>query len=204
VTDDLERRLRDSLRAYAETVDEAEDDDSLPTRPAAQRSGVRRWRGAVLAAAAAAAVVTGSLVVVNARDTGSDTAAGPAAGSSVSGQEATHAEAPASTTPSGQALAADAAAPVGGALPASPEAGVAYSVDLSTHCGVRGLEIGGVWFAADPPLVEEGGHPPAGWGNPLQPGTVTLLSATEAVFTDDLGHEVRLRADESARPPLCE
>jgi hypothetical protein len=69
---------------------------------------------------------------------------------------------------------------------------------------VRGLDINGVWFAADPPLVEEGGHPPAGWGNPDQPGTLTMLSGTEAVFRDDAGHEVRLRADESARPPLCE
>jgi len=203
VADDLERRLRDTLRAYAETV-EAPEEETLPARPQSPRAGVRCWRGAVLAAAAAAAVVTGWLVVVNARDTNSDTAAGPAAGSSVAEQEDTHAEAPASTTPSGQALAADAAAPVGGALPASPQAGVAYSVDLLTHCGVRGLDIGGVWFAADPALVEEGGHPPDGWGDPSQPGTVTMLSATEAVFTDDLGHEVRLRADESARPPLCE
>jgi hypothetical protein len=85
---------------------------------------------------------------------------------------------------------------------AQPGAGI--RVDLSTHCGVRGVDIGGVWFAADPPLVEEGGHPPAGWSDPEQPGRVTMLSATEAVFADDLGHQVRLHADESARPPLCE
>ena len=52
--------------------------------------------------------------------------------------------------------------------------------------------------------MEEGGHPPPGWGNPVDPGTVTLLTATEAVFRDEAGHEVRLRADESARPPLCQ
>ena len=202
MSDDLERRLRDSLRAYADLV-EPPDDDSLPARPAASRPALRRWRGAILAAAAAAAMVTGSLVVLDVRDPGSDTTAGPAGGSSVSAQDDTRAEAPESATPTGQALSADAATPVGGALPPSPEPGVAYAVDLSTHCGVRGLEIGGVWFAADRPLMENYGPPP-GWGNPVQPGTVRLLTPEEAVFTDDLGHEVRMHADEAARPPLCD
>ena len=39
-----------------------------------------------------------------------------------------------------------------------------------------------------------------GWGNPYQPGTVTLLTADEAVFADDAGHEVRLRADDGGPP----
>ena len=38
--------------------------------------------------------------------------------------------------------------------------GVVYRVDLYTHCGVLGIDIGGVWFAADPPLVEGAGNPP--------------------------------------------
>ena len=82
--------------------------------------------------------------------------------------------------------------------------GVPYPVDLYTHCGVFGIDIGGIWFAADPPLVEGAGNPPPGWGNPYQPGTLTLLTADEAVFGDDAGHEVRLRADEPARPAPCE
>jgi hypothetical protein len=198
VSDDLERRLRDTLRAYAELV-EPPDGDSLPARPAASRPALRRWRGAILAAAAAAAVVTGSLVVLDVRDPGSDTAAGPAGGSSVSAQDDTRADAPESESGTASDQALSATVP----LPPSPEPGVAYAVDLYTHCGVRGMEIGGVWFAADPALVEEYGPPP-GWGNPDQPGTVTLLSGTEAVFADDVGHEVRLHADEAARPPLCE
>lgn len=196
--DDLERRLRDSLRAYAETVDPPED-DALPTRRAAARPVLRRWRGAVLAAAAAAVVVTGSLVVLDVRAPGSDTAAGPAAVSAPAHDD-TRTEAPESTIPSGQALsgsAADAAGAVGTIVPGAPVPYVLY-----THCGIYGADIGGVWFAAEPPLVEEYG-PPAGWGNPDQPGMVRLLSATEALFTDDLGHEVRLHADGSARPPLC-
>ena len=201
MSDDLERRLREALHAYADRVD-APADESLPARPAAPRRVVRRWRGAVLAAAAAAAVVIGSLVVVNVRAGDSPSAAGTA----VSGSGQMPAESPQSdsATAADQALSGEAASADGVSLPPSPEPGVAYAVYLYTHCGVRGLDIGGVWFAADPPLVEEGGHPPAGWGNPFQPGTVTMLSATEAVFADDAGHVVRLRADESARPPLCE
>jgi hypothetical protein len=82
--------------------------------------------------------------------------------------------------------------------------GDTYPVDLYTHCGVLGLDIGGVWFAADPPLVEGAAGPPPGWGDPEQPGTVSILTTDRAVFRDDLGHEVRLRADDGARPPLCE
>ena len=199
MSDDLERRLRDSLRAYAERV-AAPDDDSLPAPRATPRPAVRRWRGAILVAAAAAAIVTGSLVVLDVRDPGSPSAAG----SAVSGQGDTRAEAPesASATPSGQALSGDAAAPDAVGLPPSPEPGVAYAVDLYTHCGVLGIDINGVWFAADPPLVVDH-SPPPGWGNPDQRGTVTLLTDTEAVFHDDTGHEVQLIADEAARPPLC-
>jgi hypothetical protein len=152
-----------------------------------------------------AAVVIGSLVVVGVRDTGADPLAGSAVASSVSPPGGTPTGAPesAGATASDQALSGDAAAAAGIALPPSPQVGVPYAVELYTHCGVRGLDINGVWFAADPPLVEDYGPPP-GWGNPDQRGTLTLLSATEAVFADDVGHEVRLRADESARPPLCD
>jgi len=191
VSDDLERRLRDSLRAYAETVD-VPDDDSLPVRPRAARPALRRWPGAVLAAAAAAVVVTGSVWVVSAQRDGADSAATSAVGR----VDAPGSMSPAPASPSG--TAADSAE----ALAGVPGAPVPYV--LHTHCGIRGADIGGVWFAADPPLVEAGGNPPAGWGNPDQPGTITLLSATEAVFADDLGHEVRFHADEAARPPLCD
>ena len=88
------------------------------------------------------------------------------------------------------------------AVPA--EVGVAHPLDLYTHCGIFGADVGGVWFAADPPLVE-GAGPPAGWGDPYQPGTLTLESADEAVFRDDAGHELSLRAaPDSERPPPCD
>jgi hypothetical protein len=199
VPDDLEQRLRDSLRAYADRVD-APDDGALPAPPALTRPVPRRWRGALLTAAGAAAVVIGSLVVVDIHDPGRGPASDVAAGSSAA--RAAESES-ASPTPSGQALSgAGAAAADRVGLPPSPEPGVAYAIYMYTHCGVLGLDINGVWFAADPPLVEDYGPPP-GWDNPDQRGTVTLLSTTQAVFRDDAGHEVRLRADESARPPLC-
>jgi hypothetical protein len=197
VTDDLERRLRESLRAYADVVDPP-DDDALPTPPAAARPVVRRWRGAVLAAAAVAAVVTGALVVVDLRDPGSDTTAQSSVAAADDGRGA--AAESASGTASDQAMSAPAD---GSGLADAAQPGASVPVDLYTRCGVLGIDIGGVWFAADPPLVAAGGNPPTGWGNPDQPGTVTMSSATEAVFRDELGHQVRLHADESARPPLC-
>ena len=198
MSDDLERRLRDSLRAYADLVDEPQSGD-LPshTAPPAPPGRLRGWRGAVLGAAAAAAVVSWTFWVVTDDDTGVESAAG-ALGSSA---EIT------SEQPENGPLSADAAAAAPGAaqpLPATPEVGVPYLVDLYTHCGVFGIEAGGVWFAADPPLVEGAGNPPAGWGNPYQPGSLTLLTATEAVFADAVGHEVRLAADDAARPGPCD
>lgn len=193
----IEERLRSSLRAYAELVDTPTGE--LPARvPTAPRQArVRRWRGAILAAAAAAAVVTGS--VWFAAGDRSDTVDATATGSE---QADAAAEPPVDDT---RAAAEAGAGPAELGLPAAPDVGVAYVVDLYTHCGVYGIDVGGVWFAADPPLVEGAGNPPAGWGNPVQRGTVTLTSADEAVFADDAGHVVALRAaDESARPAPCD
>jgi hypothetical protein len=118
---------------------------------------------------------------------------------------ATSAEAT-SGVPEGDTLAADAAAsaPGEGQALSSPEVGIAYPFDLYTHCGVLGTDVGGVWFAAAPPLVEGAGNPPAGWGNPYQPGTLTLVDTEEAVFADEVGHRVRLVADDTARPGPCD
>jgi hypothetical protein len=195
VSDDLERRLRESLHAYADLVDEPESAD-LPTRTAPPRGALRGWRGAALGAAAAAAVVSWSFWLVTS-DGDRDVAAGPAA---------TSAEAATPGVPEGDTLAADAAAaaPGEGQALSSPEVGIAYPFDLYTHCGVLGTDVGGVWFAADPPLVEGAGNPPAGWGNPYQPGTLTLVDAGEALFADEVGHRVRLVADDTARPGPCD
>jgi hypothetical protein len=203
VSDELERRLRDSLRAYADLV-EAPADDALPTVRTRSRPALRRWRGAILAAAAAAAVVTGSVWAVSDRDGDSTSAAG-AGGSAMSAQDDTGAGAPGSDGGAAAAESqglADSAAPAAGFPLPSLEVGVTYPVDLYTHCGVLGLDIGGVWFAADRPLVEEYG-PPDGWGNPDQPGTITMLTHDTAVFRDDAGHDVSFHADEAGRPPPC-
>ncbi|MFI1018858.1 hypothetical protein [Streptomyces sp. NPDC020965] len=70
---------------------------------------------------------------------------------------------------------------------------------LRTHCGVTETRIGAVYYEADPPLTDGSGNPPDGWDNPDQEGTMTTRSATEAVFTDDAGHEVIFRARPGAK-----
>lgn len=66
--------------------------------------------------------------------------------------------------------------------------------DLYTHCGIDEARIGSTYFEAEVPLSDGSGNPPEGWDNPTQRGTMTLKSQTEAVFTDDAGHEVHFRA----------
>jgi hypothetical protein len=64
--------------------------------------------------------------------------------------------------------------------------------DLYTHCGVENTRIRGVWWHADPPLYNERRNgPPAGWGDPYQTGTLTMLTDNRAVF-EALGQRVVL------------
>ncbi|MFJ6463599.1 hypothetical protein ACIQM0_21670 [Streptomyces sp. NPDC091387] len=70
--------------------------------------------------------------------------------------------------------------------------------DLLTHCGIDEARIGKTYFEASIPLSDGSGNPPRGWGNPTQHGTMTMTSGTEAVFTDDAGHEVHFRARPAA------
>jgi hypothetical protein len=178
VTEDVEARLRAALQAHADLVEDLADRALPPPRPA---TATRRWRGSVLVAAAAAAVVAGAVWFGGGGSTEPD-----------------HTAAPSSDGP------VEATAPSDGpSVQSAPEAG-GQPFDLYTHCGVRGADIGGVWFVAEPPLTDGEGNPPDGWGNPYQPGTLTLLSPTDAVFRDDAGHEVQLHADEAARPAPCE
>lgn len=191
---ELEGRIRASLRAYADLVEEVADDDVLPVRR--PRSAVRRWRAPLLVAAAVAVGVTVPvwLGLSLSGSGGSSTVAAPSAESEAQGAEVLR-------TP--EDSAADAAA--GAAEAASPLAvGVPVPFELYTHCGVVGADLGGIWFAADTPLVDTSGNPPAGWDNPYQSGTVTLLTADTALFQDDAGHELRLRAAPDERPPPCQ
>jgi len=196
---DVEARLRASLKAYAEVVGEAPE-----RRPVADRRGpssTRRWRLPALVAAAVLAV-TGGVLYLSGPLSGPDVVAGPASTTAEGGVEA----ATEGRASAGDDSAAAAAGPADvSTVPPTVEPGVAYPFDLYTHCGIYGADVGGTWFAADPPLVEGPGNPPAGWGNPFQQGTLTRESADEVVFRDDAGHELRLRAaPDSERPPPCD
>ncbi|MEU8666271.1 hypothetical protein [Streptomyces anulatus] len=85
---------------------------------------------------------------------------------------------------------ADESAGAGRATPS----GRTIPFDLSTHCGIDEARIGSTYFEAETPLSDGSGNPPEGWNNPTQHGTMTVKTKTEAVFTDDAGHEVKFRA----------
>lgn len=70
---------------------------------------------------------------------------------------------------------------------------------LYTHYGIDEARIGNRYYQAVHPLSDGQGNPPAGWGNPYQRGTMTLLSPDEALFRDDAGHQVLFRLRAGAR-----
>jgi hypothetical protein len=195
---DVETRVRSSLRAYADLVEER-GPAVVPARPAA--GTVRRWRAPALVSAAAVLAVLGSVWLVDVQGWGVDPVLAPApttveAGPEVAGDRATGSAAPEAAGPdTGDASIAK---------PGAPSVGVPYLFELYTHCGITGAWIGGVWFAAVPPLVDGAGGPPAGWANPSQPGTLTLLTSQEALFRDPAGHQVRFRAAPGSEPPPCD
>jgi hypothetical protein len=193
VSAELEGRIRASLRAYAELVEEPED-VALPVRR--RTSAVRRWRAPLLVAAAVAAAVSVP-VWLGVSGSGGDSTVASGGGASTE-QDAVGADEGAEVfrTPEDSPVDAAEAAP-------AFEVGVTVPFDLYTHCGVLGADLGGTWFAADAPLVDSG-NPPPGWDNPYQSGTVTLLTEDTAVFTDDAGHELQLRAAPDQRPPPCD
>jgi len=190
---DLEARLRASLRAYAELVEEPEGDVIPPVRPAA---AVRRWRAPLLVAASVVAVAGGGWLAVGVIGAGAPPSQGGTE-HAASAPAADRATDDASPLDAPEGSAADAAA-----VPAT--IGETVPFELATHCGVLGAYVDGVWFAADPPLTDGSGHPPPDWGDPAQPGMLTRLSADTAEFRDDLGHRVRLRAAADEEPPPCE
>jgi hypothetical protein len=206
---DVEARLRASLHAYADAVDDEQPPQRRPGSAGRQRpSALRGWRGSLLVAAAVLAVAGGTWVVADFRDAPSPTAASEDAAAVLGSGDSRAESAPESAAEQPPDSSAEAGAAFDAAVPLSElpqaEVGGEYPFDLYTHCGIFGADVGGVWFAAEPPLVEEAG-PPAGWGDPYQRGTLTLESADEAVFRDDAGHEVRLRAaPDSERPPTCD
>ena len=95
--------------------------------------------------------------------------------------------------------AAQAAKPAAPSRTAAATAGSARPYLLYTHCGIDEARIGNRYYQAVHPLSDGHGDPPAGWGNPYQRGTMTLLSPDEAVFRDDAGHQVLFRLQAGAR-----
>jgi hypothetical protein len=101
------------------------------------------------------------------------------------------------------------------AAPPSPTAAAATTTapkpvpyDLYTHCGIDYTRVGNRYYVATPPLSDGSGNPPPGWGNPYQPGTMTVISPTQAVFTDNAGHRVVFTLVPSGGPgrttaPVC-
>jgi hypothetical protein len=83
---------------------------------------------------------------------------------------------------------------VAGTTGATPSPGQSVPYDLYTHCGIDEALVGTVYFEAQTPLDDGSGNPPDGWDSPSQRGTMTLTSATRAVFTDNAGHRVAFRA----------
>ena len=73
---------------------------------------------------------------------------------------------------------------------AAPVAPKAVPYNLYTHCGIGYAQVGNRYYEATPPLSDGSGNPPPGWSNPYQPGTLTVISPTQAVFTDTAGHRV--------------
>ena len=74
----------------------------------------------------------------------------------------------------------------------SSPSGAPYS--LYTHCGITEALVSGTYFAADTPLSDGNGNPPAGWDNPYQQGSITLLSPTVAIFNDVHRHVIQFHA----------
>ncbi|WP_426499793.1 hypothetical protein [Streptomyces sp. D54] len=102
---------------------------------------------------------------------------------------------------------ADEGADAGRAAPSAQATPSAQTIpfDLYTHCGIDEARIGFTYYEAESPLSDGMGNPPKGWGKWVQRGTMTKKSETEAVFTDDAGHEVKFRArpGATAAKALC-
>lgn len=78
-------------------------------------------------------------------------------------------------------------APVGVDLEGEPEIGVAYTVTVFTHCGLRHVDFDGSEWGISGPLSDGSGNPPHGFANPDDTGTVTLTSPDTAIYVSELG-----------------
>lgn len=89
----------------------------------------------------------------------------------------------------------------------SATVGERYWHVLYTHCGIDGTEFAGRDWVAEPVLDDGNRNPPAGWGNPDQPGVMALTSPDHAEFESRDGSlEATFRPRTPADPPAqpCE
>jgi hypothetical protein len=78
---------------------------------------------------------------------------------------------------------------------------------LHTHCGVTGTQFAGRDWVAEAVPEDGNRNPPAGWGNPFQPGVMVLTSPDYAEFESrDGALEATFRPRTPADPPAqpCE
>jgi hypothetical protein len=108
-------------------------------------------------------------------------------------------------TACGGGTPAQAAKPLAPSRTAAATVGSARPYALYTHCGIDEARIDGHYYEAVHPLSDGQGNPPAGWGNPYQDGTMTLLPPDQAVFRDNAGHQVlfRLRTGAKSFQHVC-
>ena len=81
-----------------------------------------------------------------------------------------------------------------------------FAYTLYTHCGIDEARIGTRYYRAEQRLSDGSDNPPPGWNNPLQEGTMTVTSATTAIFRDSKGHRVtfRLRVGATGFLRICD
>jgi hypothetical protein len=72
---------------------------------------------------------------------------------------------------------------------------------LYTHCGIEWAKINGTFWRAKQPLSDGSGHPPAGWGNPYQNGTLVFTGAGTARF-DSVAGSVTFKRTSRIQPPF--
>lgn len=76
------------------------------------------------------------------------------------------------------------------------------SFSLYTHCGIDEVRFEGEWYErVGGPLDDGSGNPPPGWDNPEHEGTMTRVTDSTIVFTDDEGHREEFRLREGATEP---
>jgi hypothetical protein len=85
--------------------------------------------------------------------------------------------------------------------------GVRYQFRLYTHCGLNGPtgpDFDGSFWTSVGPGDDGSGNPPAGFGNPFDIGTMTLVSANVAEYRSSSGASVRFTRQASTKSAgLC-